>query len=121
MSARKLRTHLLRLVFVPVIFVAVFVRPSWSMESTAAFVVEFSGYVFLLIGLLIRMFPYGSHRLDQVWEILCLAISLLGLGVRIVTVGYVPKGTSGRNTRGQKANVLNTTGMYSLVSTVHSV
>jgi protein-S-isoprenylcysteine O-methyltransferase Ste14 len=33
-----------------------------------------------------------------------------------VTVGYVPKGTSGRNTKsGQIAESLNTTGMYSLV------
>ena len=55
MSARKLRIHLLRLVFVPVIFVAVFVRPSWSTESTTAFVVESVGYVFLLVGLLIRI------------------------------------------------------------------
>lgn len=69
----------------------------------------------ILIALRHFKFPYGSHRLDQVWEILCLAISLLGLGVRIATVGYVPEGTSGRNTRRQKANVLNTTGMYSLV------
>lgn len=60
-------------------------------------------------------FPYGSHRLDQMWEAFCLTISLLGLAIRILTVGYVPKGTSGRNTKAQKARVLNTTGMYSVV------
>ena len=32
-----------------------------------------------------------------------------------MTVGYVPRGTSGRNTRKQVAEVLNTTGMYSVV------
>jgi len=69
----------------------------------------------ILIALRHFKFPHGSHRLDQLWEILCFAISLLGLGVRIATVGYVPKGTSGRNTGSQKASILNTTGMYSVV------
>lgn len=60
-------------------------------------------------------FPYGKHRLDQYWELFCLAISLSGLAIRILTVGYIPEGTSGRNTKRQKACVLNTTGMYSLL------
>ena len=55
MSPRKLRIYLLRLAFVPVVLVAVFVRPSWSMESTVAFVVESGGYFFLLAGLAIRI------------------------------------------------------------------
>ena len=49
------------------------------------------------------------------WEIFCFGISLVGLGIRCVTVGHVPAGTSGRNTKGQKAATLNTTGMYSIV------
>jgi hypothetical protein len=40
---------------------------------------------------------------------------MLGLGVRVFTVGFTPKGTSGRNTHGQKALQLNTTGVYSIV------
>ena len=61
-------------------------------------------------------YPWGSHRLDQLWEILCLLISFFGLTIRALTVGYAPKRTSGRNTaKGQVANVLNTTGMYSIV------
>ncbi len=59
--------------------------------------------------------PYASHTLDQLWEVLCLAISLSGLAIRIATVGHAPKGTSGRNSKKQKAEVLNTTGMYSVV------
>lgn len=42
-------------------------------------------------------------------------VSFAGLAIRCFTIGYVPKGTSGRNTEGQIAEVLNTTGMYSLV------
>jgi len=57
----------------------------------------------------------GSHLLDQLWELSCFALSLFGLGMRIYTVGYVPKGTSGRTTSNPKAEELNTTGMYSIV------
>lgn len=49
------------------------------------------------------------------WDLLCLAISMLGLIVRGLTAGYVPDGTSGRNTRSQVADELNTAGLYSLV------
>lgn len=48
-------------------------------------------------------------------EVCCIAVSFLGLLVRCLTVGYVPRGTSGRNTRSQVAETLNTTGMYSIV------
>jgi len=40
---------------------------------------------------------------------------MAGLAVRMFTVGTAPHGTSGRNTRAQKAEALNTTGAYSLV------
>ncbi|MFH1008378.1 MAG: isoprenylcysteine carboxylmethyltransferase family protein [Candidatus Latescibacterota bacterium] len=52
---------------------------------------------------------------DGFWEVFCVVLSFLGLGIRCLTIGYVPKGTSGRNTRAQKASTLNTTGMYSVV------
>jgi protein-S-isoprenylcysteine O-methyltransferase Ste14 len=56
-----------------------------------------------------------GDMMENLWEILCLAVSLLGLGVRCMTVGFAPRGTSGRTTQGQRASVLNTTGMYSIV------
>jgi protein-S-isoprenylcysteine O-methyltransferase Ste14 len=59
--------------------------------------------------------PFGSYWCHEVWERLCLFISFAGLGVRILTAGHVPAGTSGRNTRLQIAETLNTTGMYSIV------
>jgi protein-S-isoprenylcysteine O-methyltransferase Ste14 len=49
------------------------------------------------------------------WGYSCLAVSFLGLFVRVVTIGYVPSHTSGRNTREQVAGQLNTTGIYSIV------
>jgi len=42
-------------------------------------------------------------------------ISLCGLAIRVYTVGHTPANTSGRNTAGQLAESLNTTGIYSLV------
>lgn len=42
-----------------------------------------------------------------------LAVSLLGQVIRALTVGRTPKGTSGRNVKGQIAAEINTTGIYS--------
>jgi len=55
MTLRKLRVRLLRLAFVPVAFVGLFVRPPWLLESTTAFFLELGGYVFLLGGLAVRI------------------------------------------------------------------
>jgi len=60
-------------------------------------------------------YPGDSEILDELWEVVCLLVSFFGLGVRVFTVGHTPKATSGRNTRGQMANTLNTTGIYSVV------
>jgi protein-S-isoprenylcysteine O-methyltransferase Ste14 len=53
--------------------------------------------------------------IDDIREAFCVMISLSGLLIRCLTIGYAPGGTSGRNTREQRADVLNTTGMYSIV------
>lgn len=50
------------------------------------------------------------------YEFFFLLVSLVGLAIRIYTVGHTPKNTSGRNTaEGQVADTLNTTGIYSVV------
>jgi protein-S-isoprenylcysteine O-methyltransferase Ste14 len=56
-----------------------------------------------------------SRALNEVWQCLCLLISLSGLLIRVVVVGKAPYGTSGRNTREQVADTLTTTGLYSVV------
>ena len=73
------------------------------------------GFVILLLGLRDYQYPGHSQRLDLLWDLSCLLFSFLGLGIRILTSGYVPGGTSGRNTKDQIAETLNTTGMYSIV------
>ena len=52
---------------------------------------------------------------ELTWSIICLAVSLLGLAVRIMVIGFTPKGTSGRNTEQQVAETVNTKGIYSVV------
>jgi protein-S-isoprenylcysteine O-methyltransferase Ste14 len=53
---------------------------------------------------------------DLSWCIICLLVSISGLVIRVLTIGFTPKGTSGRNTAGgQVAEVLNQTGIYSTV------
>lgn len=60
-------------------------------------------------------FHYGQTA-QIVYELFCVAVSLLGLFVRVFTIAYAPAGTSGRNTKeGQIAEQLNTKGIYSIV------
>lgn len=49
-------------------------------------------------------------------ELIFLGVSVFGEVIRIITVGFTPKNTSGRNTEdGQLADELNTSGIYSIV------
>lgn len=59
--------------------------------------------------------PSEPHWVDSSLHVLALLVCGLGLVIRGYTVGTVPKRTSGRGTRQQKAEQLNTTGSYSLV------
>lgn len=54
---------------------------------------------------------YDSHE-----ELIFLGISLFGELIRIMTVGFAPGNTSGRNTtNGQIADEINTSGIYSII------
>ena len=55
---------------------------------------------------------YKAHNLFMLTSI---SISSLGFFVRFYTIGTTPKGTSGRNTKEQVADVLNSSGMYSML------
>jgi protein-S-isoprenylcysteine O-methyltransferase Ste14 len=59
--------------------------------------------------------PFDSHRWDLAWELGCFGVSLVGLAIRVLTLGHAPAGTSGRNQRRQCADELNITGLYSCV------
>jgi protein-S-isoprenylcysteine O-methyltransferase Ste14 len=49
------------------------------------------------------------------YQLICLLVSLIGLFVRVHTLGFVSPNTSGRNTHKQIADGINKTGMYSLL------
>jgi protein-S-isoprenylcysteine O-methyltransferase Ste14 len=92
-----------------------------ELENSGSWLFRHRSYLPLLIILIfvpaLASFSYlgQRHAINEAWQILCLAVSFLGLAVRVITVGRAPLGTSGRNTREQVANTLNTTGVYSVV------
>ena len=71
--------------------------------------------IFFFFSMQYYTIPLDSHLFASSWEIFCIAISMLGLIIRAATIGYTPKGTSGRNTKKQVANSINTKGIYSVV------
>jgi protein-S-isoprenylcysteine O-methyltransferase Ste14 len=74
--------------------------------------------VFMVVAGIIVMYLGNRQAIlyDMRDELIFLGISLLGQLIRILTVGFTPKNTSGRNTvYGQVADELNVTGIYSLL------
>src|SRR5689334_1566208 len=49
------------------------------------------------------------------YNFLCLGVVMFGQAIRAYAHGYTALHTSGRNIHGQLANVINNTGMYSIV------
>jgi protein-S-isoprenylcysteine O-methyltransferase Ste14 len=92
-----------------------------EFEATGRWLFRRRGYLPLLLFPLLLVaagesaYPAGDHRLDLAWEAVCLAVALAGLLLRIGTVGFVPRDTSGRNTAEPRAESLNTSGAYSVV------
>lgn len=60
-----------------------------------------------------------NYAVDNVFEVITaigsVFVSICGFTIRIITVGSTAEGTSGRNTREQMAEKLNTEGIYSVV------
>jgi protein-S-isoprenylcysteine O-methyltransferase Ste14 len=74
--------------------------------------------VFMVVAGIVMMYLGNRQAIifDLRDEMIFLAISLLGEMIRIITVGFAAKNTSGRNTAaGQIADELNKTGVYSIV------
>jgi protein-S-isoprenylcysteine O-methyltransferase Ste14 len=84
-----------------------FIRRSWLPVLLYPFAIA-----------ILYFYPDTTHHCitTESWGLICFGVSLLGLVVRALTVGFTPKGTSGRNTgEGQVAETLNQTGIYSVV------
>lgn len=93
------------------------------LESQGAFLFRWRSFLpLLLIPLAVPALFEAAHiesvigeKLDDMLSLACFFVSLSGLVIRAATVGFVLSGTSGRNTSEQRANGLNTTGLYSIV------
>lgn len=81
-------------------------------------------YILLAFVPLIAWSATGGERIEALlgdtagdaFEVLALAVVFLGCALRILTLGFVPAETSGRNTaQGQLAATLNTSGAYAAV------
>lgn len=73
-------------------------------------------FVPVVVAAIIEPRPLGAGTTaSHVWEALCVALAIVGLLLRALTVGFVAPGTSSRTTARFKADELNTTGAYSVV------
>jgi protein-S-isoprenylcysteine O-methyltransferase Ste14 len=93
-----------------------------ELESSGDWLFRWRSYIPLALGVPVLLAMHHPDYLCQdrpwpdYWGLFCMAVSFVGLGVRAATIGCVPERTSGRNTKGgHVADVLNTTGMYSIV------
>lgn len=92
-----------------------------SFEKQGNFLFKYRGQFPVLLFILSVPFVYltdyslVSYERFNLFMFISISISILGFFVRFYTIGTTPKGTSGRNTKEQVADVLNSSGMYSMV------
>lgn len=72
-------------------------------------------YLFIHKELNPDQFIWEGTNNERYYFLFCLLVSLVGLIIRMFTVGYSSKNTSGRNVAGQVADSINTNGIYSIV------
>jgi len=95
-----------------------------ELEFQGSFLFRYRGVLPIAI-LALAIMAYALHVLslplkaissiNETYSYLCLLITFFGFALRIYTVGYSPENTSGRNTKSQIADEVNTTGIYSVV------
>lgn len=96
-----------------------------EMEVQGNFLFRYRGVlplIILVFGLAVYIYNKWNGTflyeagMENTYLFVCLAVCVLGLIIRMYTVGHTPKNTSGRNTsEGQVADEVNTTGIYSAV------
>ena len=92
-----------------------------EFRSQGDFLFRYRSYLpvlILLVGVAVYCYQLknGDIRLSRGYDLLCIIVSLIGLGIRMLAIGYSADHTSGRNTQeGQIADEVNQTGLYSIV------
>jgi protein-S-isoprenylcysteine O-methyltransferase Ste14 len=94
-----------------------------ELRSQGDFLFKYRSYL-PVVFIVPALYVYIQHQLylqsisqvpSGLYEICCVGVSLFGLLIRVVTIGFSADNTSGRNTKvGQVADSVNTTGMYSI-------
>lgn len=90
---------------------------SWEKQGNYLF--KYRGQFPVLLFLIAVPFLHFTPKVDSnaqlIWNTVAVLICILGFVIRFYTIGTSPKGTSGRNTKHQIADILNSTGIYSLL------
>ena len=90
-----------------------------SWERQGNFLFKYRGQFPVILFVLSVPFLYFTESINEIsilcWNYTALLVSVFGFLIRFYTIGTTPKGTSGRNTKEQIADYLNSTGIYSLV------
>ncbi|MFZ1704041.1 MAG: isoprenylcysteine carboxylmethyltransferase family protein [Saprospiraceae bacterium] len=96
-----------------------------ELKRQGDFLFKYRSYLPLLLlifGVVLKVYKVqqanidGNGLLTENMKLVAFSVGLLGLFIRVFTIGYTPINTSGRNTKeGQVADSLNTTGLYSLI------
>jgi len=92
-----------------------------SMEESGKWLFKYRGQLPLVLfamaipAIKFNTYLWINNYLYLSFTIFAIIISILGLVIRAITIGITPKGTSGRNTKEQVAEVLNTKGIYSVL------
>jgi protein-S-isoprenylcysteine O-methyltransferase Ste14 len=97
-------------------------RLARRLEHDGGFLFRWRSFLPLLLipvalAAIARGSPLEGHigeRGYHLWAYGCMLLSFTGLAIRWATVAFVPAHTSGRNTRSQRADALNRTGLYSV-------
>ncbi len=75
--------------------------------------------IIIVVGLFIYLYPIialGQKPMQgYLYSLICFGVGLIGFFIRFHVVGYAAENTSGKNTAEQKADTVNSTGIYSIV------
>ena len=90
-----------------------------ELEKQGNFLFKYRGQFPVVLFILAIPFLYFTDStqplLAENYTFIAIALSVVGFLIRAYTIGTTPRGTSGRNTKEQVAEVLNSTGIYSVV------
>ena len=90
-----------------------------EIEKQGNFLFKYRGQFPIVLFILAIPFIYFTDsnylHLENNFTFVAIVLSCIGFVIRAYTIGTTPIGTSGRNTKEQVAEVLNNTGIYSLV------